>query len=132
MSRMKHKGHAFIRILWVAAGMLMGLGASAQDATICKATCTSDKNQCRSGGEGPGILAAAGLLALLLDQPNAFATPSTMDNKRDMRDVLDARQRAAHDMSNARRETYDKCNSAYLKCLGACLPEAPNTTTTTP
>lgn len=125
MSGMKHKGHAFIRILWLAAGILLGMGASAQDAIICKATCTSDKNECRSGGEGPDILAAAGLLALLLDQPSAFATPSTMDNKRDMRDVLDARERAAHATSNARRETDDKCNSSYLQCLGACLPEPP-------
>ena len=104
----------------------------AQDAGLCASSCEADKKQCRSADAAPTIFATASLLALLLDQPKAFATPSTLDNKRDMRDVLEARQRAADDAKTARRETDEQCNSAYLQCRGACLPAPPVPTPTKP
>ena len=107
-------------------------GASAQgiapDPTLCSSNCESEKKLCRSADSSPAIFATASLLALVLDQPKAFATPSTLDNKRDMRDVLDARQRAAEEVKNARREIEEQCNSAYLQCKGACLSAPPSTT----
>jgi hypothetical protein len=100
----------------------------APDRSLCVPNCESEKKLCRSADGSPAVFAAASLLALVLDQPKAFATPSTLDNKRDMRDVLEARQRAADEVRAARREIDEKCNSAYLQCRGACLSAPPSIT----
>jgi hypothetical protein len=127
----------------IAVGLFIGLaapGAVAQsaelpDRSLCRSLCESEKQQCRTSGgaaDAASTAGAVGLLGLINGQPKAFVGTESTDAKRDMRELLDAKQRAADDAKLARRETDDKCNSAYLKCLGACLPDAPNTTTTPP
>ena len=137
-------GDAFKRLLGlIAVGLSIGLaapGAVAQsaelpDRRLCRSLCESEKQQCRTSGGGvdaASTAGAVGLLGLIIGQPKAFAGTEATDAKRDMRELLDAKQRATDDAKRLRGETDDKCNSAYMQCLGACLPEAPNTTTTTP
>ena len=131
-------GSAKPLLVWVAAGLsvvLVASGALAQSAPLpdrglCRSLCESEKQQCRTSG-GPADAAstagAVGLLGLIIGQPKVFAGTEATDAKRDMREVLDAKQRAADDAKRMRSEADDKCNSAYMQCLGACLPEAPNT-----
>ncbi len=115
---------------------LVAFGAVAQPAVVpdgglCRSLCDSEKQQCRTTGgaaDAASTAGAMGLLGLIIGQPKAFAGTQASDAKRDMREVLDAKQRAAEDAKLARRETDDQCNSAYMQCLGACLPEPPNTT----
>jgi len=127
----------------IAVGLSMGLtapravaqSAELPDRGLCRSLCESEKQQCRTSGgaaDAASTAGAVGLLGLIIGQPKAFAGTEATDAKRDMRELLDAKQRAADDAKRVRSEADDKCNSAYLKCLGACLPEAPNTTTTTP
>ena len=117
---------------------LTALGALAQftqsaelpDRGLCRSLCESEKQQCRTSGgaaDAASTAGAVGLLGLIIGQPKAFAGTEATDAKRDMREVLDAKQRAADSAKLARRETDDKCNSSYLQCLGACLPEPPMT-----
>ena len=131
-------GSAKPLLVWFAAGLclvLVASGAMAQSAPVadrgvCRSLCESDKQQCRTGGgaaDAASTAGAVGLLGLIIGQPKAFVGSEATDAKRDMREVLDAKQRAADDAKLARRETDDKCNSAYMQCLGACLPEPPNT-----
>ena len=125
----------------LAVGLFVGvtaLGALAQSAQstqsaelpdrgMCRSLCESDKQQCRTGGgaaDAASTAGAVGLLGLIIGQPKAFAGTEATDAKRE---VLDAKQRAADDAKRMRSEADDKCNSAYMQCLGACLPEAPNT-----
>jgi len=123
---------------WVTLGLSMGLaapGAVAQSAAVpdsgmCRSLCESEKQQCRTSGgaaDAASTAGAVGLLGLIIGQPKAFAGTEATDAKRDMRELLDAKQRAADDAKRVRSEADDKCNSAYMQCLGACLPEAPNT-----
>ena len=115
---------------------LMALGAAAQSAPlpergVCRSLCESDKQQCRTSGgaaDAASTAGAVGLLGWIIGQPKAFAGTQASEAKRDMRELLDAKQRAADDAKLARGETDDKCNRAYLQCLGACLPELSNTT----
>jgi len=125
----------------LAVGLFMGVTApralaqSTQpaelpDRGLCRSLCDSDKQQCRTGGgaaDAASTAGAVGLLGLIIGQPKAFAGTEATDAKRDMRELLDAKQRAADDAKRLRGETDDKCNSAYMECLGACLPEPPNT-----
>ncbi len=125
----------------LAVGLSMGLtaldslaqstqSAELPDRGMCRSLCDSQKQQCRTSG-GPADAAstagAVGLLGLIIGQPKAFAGTEATDAKRDMRELLDAKQRAADAAKRVRGENDDKCNSAYMQCLGACLPEAPNT-----
>jgi hypothetical protein len=123
---------------WVTLGLSIGLAASgavAQSAVVpdsgmCRSLCESEKQQCRTSGgaaDAASTAGAVGLLGLIISQPKAFAGAEATDAKRDMRELLDAKQRAADDAKRVRSEADDKCNSAYTQCLGACLPEAPNT-----
>ena len=123
----------------IAVGLSMGLtaphavaqSAELPDRGLCRSLCESEKQQCRTSGgaaDAASTAGAVGLLGLIIGQPKAFAGTEATDAKRDMRELLDAKQRAADDAKRARSETDDKCNSAYMQCLGACLPEAPNTT----
>ena len=125
----------------LAVGLFMGVTApralaqSTQpaelpDRGLCRSLCDSGKQQCRTGGgaaDAASTAGAVGLLGLIIGQPKAFAGTEATDAKRDMRELLDAKQRAADDAKRLRGETDDKCNSAYMQCLGACLPEPPNT-----
>ena len=128
----------------LAVGLFVGmtaLGALAQSAQsiqsaelpdrgLCRSLCESDKQQCRTGGgaaDAASTAGAVGLLGLIIGQPKVFAGTEATDAKRDMRELLDAKQRAADAAKRVRGENDDKCNSAYMQCLGACLPEAPNT-----
>ncbi len=123
----------------IAVGLSMGLTApravaqspELPDRGLCRSLCESEKQQCRTSGgaaDAASPAGAVGLLGLIIGQPKAFAGTEATDAKRDMRELLDAKQRAADDAKRVRGETDDKCNSAYMQCLGACLPEAPNTT----
>lgn len=122
----------------LAVGLFVGmtaLGALAQSAELpdlglCRSLCESEKQQCRTGGgaaDAASTAGAVGLLGLIIGQPKVFAGTEATDAKRDMRELLDAKQRAADAAKRVRGENDDKCNSAYMQCLGACLPEAPNT-----
>ena len=125
----------------LAVGLFMGVTApralaqSTQpaelpDRGLCRSLCDSDKQQCRTGGgaaDAASTAGAVGLLGLIIGQPKAFVGTESTDAKRDMREVLDAKQRAADDSKRMRSEADDKCNSTYMQCLGACLPEPPNT-----
>jgi len=122
----------------IAVGLSMGLtapravaqSAELPDRGLCRSLCESEKQQCRTSGgaaDAASTAGAVGLLGLIIGQPKAFAGTEATDAKRDMRELLDAKQRAADDAKRVRSEADDKCNSAYMQCLGACLPEAPNT-----
>ena len=122
----------------IAVGLSIGLAApdavaqSAElpDRSLCRSLCESEKQQCRTSGgaaDAASTAGAVGLLGLIIGQPKAFAGTEATDAKRDMRELLDAKQRAADDAKRLRSEADDKCNSAYMQCLGACLPEPPNT-----
>jgi hypothetical protein len=104
--------------------------AELPDRGLCRSLCESEKQQCRTSGgaaDAASTAGAVGLLGLIIGQPKAFAGTEATDAKRDMRELLDAKQRAADDAKRVRGETDDKCNSAYMQCLGACLPEPSNT-----
>ena len=122
----------------IAVGLSIGLaapGAIAQsaelpDRSLCRSLCENEKQQCRTSGgaaDAASTAGAVGLLGLIIGQPKAFAGTEATDAKRDMRELLDAKQRAADDAKRLLSEADDKCNSAYMQCLGACLPEPPNT-----
>ena len=122
----------------IAMSLSMGLtapravaqSAELPDRGLCRSLCESEKQQCRTSGgaaDAASTAGAVGLLGLIIGQPKAFAGTEATDAKRDMRELLDAKQRAADDAKRVRSEADDKCNSAYMQCLGACLPEAPNT-----
>jgi hypothetical protein len=122
----------------IAVGLSMGLtapravaqSAELPDRGLCRSLCESEKQQCRTSGgaaDAASTAGAVGLLGLIIGQPKAFAGTEATDAKRDMRELLDAKQRAADDAKRVRGETDDKCNSAYMQCLGACLPEPSNT-----
>ena len=105
--------------------------AESPDSGLCRRLCASEKQQCRASGgaaDAASTAGAVGLLGLMIGQPKAFAGTEATDAKRDMRELLDSKQRAADDAKRVRGESDDKCNSAYMQCLGACLPDAPNTT----
>ena len=123
----------------VCVGLSTGLvapSAAAQSAPVpdrgvCRSLCESEKQQCRTSGgaaDAASTAGAVGLLGLIIGQPQAFAGTQASDAKRDMREVLDAKQRATDDAKLVRGETDDRCNRAYLQCLGGCLPELSNTT----
>ena len=122
----------------IVVGLSMGLtapravaqSAALPDRGLCRSLCESEKQQCRTSGgaaDAASTAGAVGLLGLIIGQPKAFAGTEATDAKRDMRELLDAKQRAADDAKRVRGETDDKCNSAYMQCLGACLPEPSNT-----
>lgn len=110
------------------AAMLSPLHA--QEGGVCRSVCETEKTQCRAGtlsGTAAAGLAAAGVVALGVDQGRVIEriieTPSVLDKQRDMRDVLDARQRAASESQSVRRALDDQCNSTYMRCIGSCIPE---------
>jgi len=115
----------------LASGIL-AQPAAVPDGGMCRSLCENEKQQCRTRGgaaDAASTAGAVGLLGWIIGQPKAFAGTQDSDAKRDMREVLDAKQRAADDAKLARRETDDQCNSAYLQCRGACLqsPSPPTT-----
>ena len=125
-------------LVLIVVGLSMGLtapravaqSAALPDRGLCRSLCESEKQQCRTSGgaaDAASTAGAVGLLGLIIGQPKAFAGTEATDAKRDMRELLDAKQRAADDAKRVRSEADDKCNSTYMQCLGACLPEAPNT-----
>lgn len=128
MNLMKFRYLTPLLHLLVLLGVTPVTNAQVADGSICKSSCEADKGPCRSGAESNAIYVAAAALALGLDQPKVFANPSNLDNKRDMQDVLDARRRATDEGKIVRREVEDKCNRAYLQCIGACALAPTNST----
>lgn len=118
------------RILLALAVAAMVSPLHAQEGGVCRSVCETEKTQCRAGklsGAAAAGLTAAGVVALGVDQGRVIEriieTPSVLDKQRDMRDVLDARQRAASETQLVRRALEDQCNSAYMRCIGTCMSE---------
>ncbi len=107
----------------LAAPLVLAQSAPPPDRSMCRSLCERDKEQCRKGTAPLDAAATAawiGSVAAVVGQPKAFEGTAAMDAKRDMRDVLSDKQRAAADTKSAAREWEDKCNQTYLQCLGTC------------
>ncbi|WP_395668740.1 hypothetical protein [Rhodoferax sp.] len=119
-----------LRLLLTLVTAVLVSPLHAQEGGVCRSVCETEKTQCRAGtvsGTTAAGLAAAGVVALGVDQGRVIEriieTPSVLDKQRDMRDVLDARQRAASESKSVRRALDDRCNSTYMRCIGSCIPE---------
>jgi len=91
--------------------------AFADEASVCKAGCASQKTHCRADADS---------------KANTDAYPSiqmddgmvNMDKKRDMRAVLEDKQRREDGQKKMRFERYQDCERDYQQCAFACNPPA--------
>lgn len=87
--------------------------ASAQDSGVCKSACTADKKQCRALADSRTNIDV--FPPIQVDDGNV-----TIDRKRDMRAVLDDKQRRQETNKKILFDRYQDCERTYLQCGIAC------------
>lgn len=110
-------------LLGLATTGLQAQTPAMQDGGMCRQLCQGDKTRCIQNKRVLGaeeIAALVGLWGAAAIQPKAFEGTSAIDAKRDMRDVLSDKQRAATDSQSAAREWDSKCNQSFAQCLVNC------------
>ena len=97
------------------AGLLLLLlgqcNASAQDHAACQAGCESDQRQCRTEADARELSER---------YPPLPDDNEMLDRKRDLRSVLDDRQRASATLKDRKFERYQACYRSYMQCLSVC------------
>jgi hypothetical protein len=101
----------------MAAVLLANYPAKAQDTESCKSACVADKKQCRATADSKTNIDL--FPPIQVDDGNA-----TIDKKRDMRAVLDDKQRRQESNKKILFDRYQDCEKTYLQCGIACRPVA--------
>lgn len=114
-----------IRVLFVLLFTTLGSLVSAEDIGVCKAGCDSAKKRCRS---------EADLKANAESYPPIQIDDGTinLDRKRDMRAVLEDRQRREDGQKKMRFERYQDCEHAFQQCSFGCKDAASSSVQTAP
>ena len=106
----------YIQIALLASLFSAVLTAGAQESNICKPGCEADKRQCRIDADAKTNIDS--------NPPILFDTATeALDKRRDMRSILDDKQRREDSTKKLRFERYDECNRLYIQCISACKKE---------
>ena len=95
--------------------LLASLPVLAQDASQCSQSCETDKLQCRTEADSREFTER---------YPPLPDTTEMLDRKRDMRSVLDDKQRSTDAVKNYKFERYEQCTKFYMACLNNCRTDA--------
>lgn len=101
------------RLVFLGCFLVATLAAAAEENTLCKTSCESDKQQCRG---------------LAVSQTETDMNPpwrldsdnQLLDRKRDMRSVLEDKQRRSDTEKNLKFERSQECTKAYMQCMSLC------------
>lgn len=100
----------------ISAFLLLIVGtiaAAAQESGTCKSGCQTDKAECRAEGDRKSFID--------VNPPIRIDTATQLlDRQRDMRSLLDEKQRRDEVGKKLRFDRYEDCNRVYLQCVGAC------------
>jgi hypothetical protein len=89
---------------------------NAQESNTCKQGCDTDKRQCRVDADAKTNIDS--------NPPILFDTATdALDKRRDMRSILDDKQRREDSTKKLRFERYDECNRLYMQCISSCNKE---------